>query len=158
MSKNDFILHLQCELERKKNNNPHYSLRAFARDLGIEASLLSKILRGKAPLTSRMFERLAPILGVREEDYKNFESQIKFNELVFDWQRNMLETNDFKFLLTEKAIQKKIVLSIDSIYADEAKNYILGFTYGLINYLEERSEQKNCNYEFSIAFAPISED
>lgn len=158
MPKKDFVLHLQNELERKKNNNPNYSLRAFARDLDVEASLLSKILRGKAPLTSRMFERLATTLGVREEDYKKFKSQIKFNELVFDWQRSMLETNDFKFLLTEKAIQKKIVLSMDSIYADEAKNYILGFTYGLINYLEERSDHKNCNYEFSIAFAPVEED
>jgi uncharacterized protein (TIGR02147 family) len=38
-------------LEQKKLQNPSYSLRAFARDLDIDFSLLSKVLKGKRPLS-----------------------------------------------------------------------------------------------------------
>jgi hypothetical protein len=44
---------LQSELERRRAGNPRYSLRSFARDLAVDHSTLSQILRGKRRLTGR---------------------------------------------------------------------------------------------------------
>lgn len=55
----DFQNYLSNELQRRLADNPRYSLRAFARDLDIEPSLLSKILRRKIPLTDGMFQRIS---------------------------------------------------------------------------------------------------
>ena len=44
---------LRAELERRRGGNPRYSLRSFARDLNVDHSTLSQILRGKRRLTGR---------------------------------------------------------------------------------------------------------
>jgi hypothetical protein len=44
---------LQTELARRRAGNPRYSLRSFARDLSVDHSTLSQILRGRRRLTGR---------------------------------------------------------------------------------------------------------
>jgi hypothetical protein len=44
---------LQAELDRRRAANPRYSLRSFARDLSVDHSTLSQILRGRRRLTGR---------------------------------------------------------------------------------------------------------
>lgn len=44
------VQRLQEGLNRKKEANPSYSLRAYARDLDVDPSLLSKIMAGKRPV------------------------------------------------------------------------------------------------------------
>ena len=44
---------LRAELERRRGGNRRYSLRSFARDLHVDHSALSQILRGKRRLTGR---------------------------------------------------------------------------------------------------------
>ena len=44
---------LQAELDRRRAANPSYSLRSFARDLSVDHSTLSQILRGRRRLTGR---------------------------------------------------------------------------------------------------------
>lgn len=84
---------------REKNNN--YSLRAFARDLGIQPSPLSAILNGKRPITAEMKMRLGPALGLspkeiskirtqreakKNEGYKNFaELDLEVFEVLSQW-------------------------------------------------------------------------
>ncbi len=60
----DFRLFLQNELLRRCKVNPRYSLRAFARSLGIEPSALSKLLAGKRSVSRPMFSRLSARLGL----------------------------------------------------------------------------------------------
>ena len=60
----DFRLYLQNELLRRCKANPRYSLRAFARSLGIEPSALSKLLAGKRAVSRAMFSRLSARLGL----------------------------------------------------------------------------------------------
>lgn len=48
---------LQTEFERRRQRNPRYSLRAFARYLGTDHSTLSQILRSKRNLSPRMLRR-----------------------------------------------------------------------------------------------------
>jgi transcriptional regulator with XRE-family HTH domain len=49
---------LVAELERRRAANARYSLRSFARDLGVDHSTLSQILRGKRRLTARTVRAL----------------------------------------------------------------------------------------------------
>ena len=44
---------LRAELERRQASNARYSLRSFARDLSVDHSTLSQILRGRRRLTGR---------------------------------------------------------------------------------------------------------
>lgn len=61
---------LQEELARRCSQNPQYSLRAFARRLGIHHSTLSQILRGKRALTSRAILRFGETLGLPEAEIR----------------------------------------------------------------------------------------
>jgi uncharacterized protein (TIGR02147 family) len=45
-----YILKLKENLSLKQRSNPHYSLRAYARDLGLHSSTLSQVLKGKRSL------------------------------------------------------------------------------------------------------------
>ncbi len=47
------LIVLQTELARRQLGNARYSLRSFARDLSVDHSTLSQILRGKRRLTGR---------------------------------------------------------------------------------------------------------
>jgi transcriptional regulator with XRE-family HTH domain len=62
---------LQTELVDRCRKNPGYSLRAFARSLGVEASALSQIISGKRPLTDKMRIRLGSALGLPLTRIKN---------------------------------------------------------------------------------------
>lgn len=64
----DFHELLDRELTRRKQNNPRYSLRAFARQLGIDHSTLSQILRRRRRLTTRVLRRLGAALRVAQAD------------------------------------------------------------------------------------------
>jgi hypothetical protein len=46
-----YVRFLAAELERRKARNPRYSLRAFAKAVGLDASALSRILSGKQGLS-----------------------------------------------------------------------------------------------------------
>jgi len=48
-----FCIVLNAEFERRRAANRRYSLRSFARDLSVDHSTLSQILRGKRRLTGR---------------------------------------------------------------------------------------------------------
>lgn len=63
---------LQAELARRCTNNAQYSLRAFAKFLGVDHSTLSQVLRGKRPLTSRSVRKFAARLGFAAEDIERW--------------------------------------------------------------------------------------
>jgi transcriptional regulator with XRE-family HTH domain len=54
---------LRQELERRQAANHRYSLRAFARDLGVDHASLSQILRGRRALTFATAERFGGRFG-----------------------------------------------------------------------------------------------
>ena len=59
---------LSSELERRRRRNGRYSLRAFARDVAIDHSTLSKILRGRRPPGKRDALRAGTRLGWSVEE------------------------------------------------------------------------------------------
>lgn len=56
----------------RKQKNPTYSLRAFARDLGMSQALLSLVLNGQRPLTLKQAHKIAALLQLSPGDEKNF--------------------------------------------------------------------------------------
>ncbi len=63
---------LQAELARRCARNPRYSLRSFARHLGVDHSTLSQILRGKRPLTARAIEAYGQRLAVSPDQVRAY--------------------------------------------------------------------------------------
>jgi transcriptional regulator with XRE-family HTH domain len=61
----DFIDIVNAELQRRRRVNPRFSLRAFARQLRVDHSALSQLLRRRRRLTSRVVEELGA--GLRLE-------------------------------------------------------------------------------------------
>jgi len=58
---------LATEFSERKAKNPRYSLRAFARNLDLESSHLSKLLNGKRPLNRALAKKLATKLNLSLE-------------------------------------------------------------------------------------------
>jgi uncharacterized protein (TIGR02147 family) len=68
---------LKSEFERRKSQNKNYSLRIFAKDLGIHAGTLSNILRGIRPFPWRYVIPVGKILKMSEIDSQMFIASIK---------------------------------------------------------------------------------
>jgi len=72
LMKTSFLAFLRAELARRCARNESYSLRAFARQLGVDHATLSQILRGRRELTPEMIERLGRELDVSDTLRKAF--------------------------------------------------------------------------------------
>ncbi len=72
----DFRLFLREELLRRCKQNPSYSLRAFARTLGLESSYLSKLVRGNRTITKKVVDRIGFKLGLDPDEIDRFKSKI----------------------------------------------------------------------------------
>lgn len=55
---------LQLELERRCTKNPRYSLRSFAKALGLSHTVLSLVLSGKRPLSKKAIHQVAQQLDL----------------------------------------------------------------------------------------------
>jgi uncharacterized protein (TIGR02147 family) len=56
----------------RKNKNSHYSLNAYARDLGLSASLLSRVLSGSRALTLKQGMQIATVLEFSQSETNLF--------------------------------------------------------------------------------------
>lgn len=59
---------LSSQMEMRKQKNASYSLRAFARDLGLSPSHLSEVLRGSEGLSEKKAEEVAKRLRLKQND------------------------------------------------------------------------------------------
>lgn len=66
----DFRNFLQRTLVQRCKSNPSYSLRAYARALGVDSSYISKLLNGKRDISPKVVQRLAPKLGLSPEQIR----------------------------------------------------------------------------------------
>jgi uncharacterized protein (TIGR02147 family) len=68
--------YLTREFDRRCQRNSRYSLRAFARDLGLPASRLSEILRVQSGLSESAAEKLIPKLNIAGADAEFFKVMV----------------------------------------------------------------------------------
>lgn len=64
----DIISRLNLELEKRKSKNTRYSLRAFAKILEIDPSILSRILNKKIPLTQKQLLKISRSLKFTDDE------------------------------------------------------------------------------------------
>lgn len=76
----DFRELLQAELVRRTKQNPAYSLRAFARMLGVQSGFLSKILLGQRRVTATTVRRFGAKLGLSLRDIEHYENITQQNK------------------------------------------------------------------------------
>lgn len=129
LEKNEFRNYLQKELIRRCQANSRYSLRAFAKNLQIEPSFLSKILNGKKPITQKTFKKLSLSLGLNPDQIRKFNSESKNNnyssltmdqfQIIADWYHyailELMKTRSFT--PSKKWIAKVLNVSIHEISA-----------------------------------------
>jgi len=70
----DLLIH---EFEVRSNRNASYSLRAYARDLGISVSSLSRILNGQQDLSLKNVEKVVKTLGLSPSEANYFYALVK---------------------------------------------------------------------------------
>ena len=75
---------LEAEFARRRRTNPRYSLRAFARSVGLDHSTVSQLMRGKRPATGKAVCSIAgtlrwnggSVLRVAGPAAKGFDSRV----------------------------------------------------------------------------------
>lgn len=64
--------YIQSEFETRRIRNPHYSLRAYARDLNVSPSRISEALSGKRGISADLAQKLIKSLGLKGIDAEIF--------------------------------------------------------------------------------------
>lgn len=70
------ISKINSEFERRKSINARYSLRAYAKSLNLDVSVLSRILAGKSPISPKILAKIAVPLSITPEEYSTIEDDI----------------------------------------------------------------------------------
>lgn len=138
----DLRTYLEIELARRKEKNPSYSLRAFAKALSIGDGTLSKILSGKSDPTLNTKEKILNSLNISEELRKRIlgaDHRFFLESLDIDGDSKIvgqrLFLNDLIFELTNLRphASEELYKKIDSIYPVD-----LEFFNEIIDYLKEK--------------------
>ena len=95
-----YYLHvLKTSLSQRQKVNPHYSLRAFARDIDVHPSTLSQIIKGSRPLPLKDSSKVAGRLGLGPKE------RTLFLESLFKIKTKLdlipVDQNDDRFMLDE---------------------------------------------------------
>jgi uncharacterized protein (TIGR02147 family) len=86
-----------------KTRNPSYSLRALARDLGVQPSSLSEFLNGKRRYSQKMLRKLASILSLAPEEIQELVEKIvrdiKRVDHTIETSKEVLQLNSDQYYL-----------------------------------------------------------
>ena len=156
------IEHLKLELQKRMQNNSLYSLRAFARDLGISASLLSKILNNKYQIKDKLALSLIEVLELKLADYElnHFKDALSYDksqllsleqdqfQLICEWYHDaIIEISGLKNISIGVEDLAKI-LNISETQAEEAVDSLLNLQLIKIdknNKIKSNTAQTNTN-------------
>jgi hypothetical protein len=99
---------MRGELARRKALNPRYSLRSFARNLGIDPAALCRILHGKQPLSARDSRKVLLVLRLGARDARLF-----LESVLEDHAERMRRA-----LLSDAAVEKLLLSEVADTPAD----------------------------------------
>jgi uncharacterized protein (TIGR02147 family) len=94
-----YITRLKEDLSLRQRANPHYSLRAYARDLGMHSSTLSQVLKGKRALPIRTSSTVVKKLGLGPKEKTLFLESLYRTKTNID--QIKIDENDDRFILDE---------------------------------------------------------
>lgn len=98
-----YLTKIKEDLSLKQRNNPHYSLRAYARDVGIHPATLSQILKGKRPLPLKDSEAVALKLNLGPKEKTLFVESLLRNKSAID--QIKISDYDTRLMLDESYYQ-----------------------------------------------------
>ena len=101
-----YVKKLHDALAQRQSNNPSYSLRAFARDLDIDPSQLSKIMTGKRLLSEDLATQIVRELKLDHTESMLFQESIHRMKPTIDSIR--IPTSDERFILDDESHWKVI--------------------------------------------------
>lgn len=107
----DFRRYLSDEFEARSLRNPNYSLRAFARDLGLAVSTLTEIKKGKYGLSRARALAVGKKLRLSEEQCAHF-----LDLITIENSRSALDRE-----LAEERVTSRLKRSVQSISVDSFK-------------------------------------
>lgn len=82
MNQPDYIELINQKFSERKERNPRYSLRSFARQLGLDPGSLSGILRGRRPLSPLRAQQVISRLGLNDSERKKFYVSLLFKKKI----------------------------------------------------------------------------
>lgn len=85
----DYRKYLMGLFNERKDRNPRYSLRAFARDIGVASSRLSEILRGKVGLSAQRALQIGERIGLANEELEHFISLVELEHARSDVEKKV---------------------------------------------------------------------
>lgn len=100
-----YLTKMREGLSLKQRNNPLYSLRAYARDIGIHPATLSQIINGKRTLPLKECDKVAKKLNLGPKEQVLFKESLTSKKTVLDSikipaedQRLMLDDSYYKII------------------------------------------------------------
>ena len=94
-----YITKIKEDLSLRQRANPHYSLRAYARDLGIHSSTLSQVLKGKRPLPVKNSVEFVIKMGLGPKERTLFLESLYRTKTNID--NIKIDLSDDRFMLDE---------------------------------------------------------
>ncbi len=94
-----YLAKLRQDLSKRQRTNPSYSLRAYARDLGIPASTMSQVLLGNRPLPFKNFDQVISGIRLNSRERTLFFDSLGKKHLKLD--QIQVPTKDSRFILDE---------------------------------------------------------
>lgn len=70
------IKKLNSEFKRRKELNPRYSLRAYAKFLNLDVSILSRMIANKSKISKKILDKISVPLSITPDEYILFENEI----------------------------------------------------------------------------------
>lgn len=89
---------LQNELARRQSKNANYSLRAFARDLGIGVGSISEVISGKRELAPKNRQKVLQNLDLSAEQKKQFANASSNKKKTPAQEHQLLLEDQFKLI------------------------------------------------------------
>lgn len=112
--------------DERKEKNPRYSLRAFARSLGVSSGQLSEILSGKRPLSHKLARRISIALALTEEESQKLiflvSQQSQFLEVTGSNSRHLSE-EEIALMAIAQNLDSKLTLNLDFQNTAESRNF-----------------------------------
>lgn len=105
---------LRENLESRRLKNPSYSLRAFARDLGVPVSNLSLILAGRKGMTDATARQIAKRLGLTSKEQERFRLLVEASHA----RSKSIRESARKKLLKEKPILSNVSVDMMKIVGE----------------------------------------
>lgn len=130
-----YINTLKKKLVEAQAKNPHYSLRAYARDLGIHPATLSLIIKSKRAFPLNSLDKVATALGLNETE-KNL-----FLESV----------SKVKFSIKKEVVSTLLKVTIAKELSEEAEELIREFSRSMQNLGRPKENGPTKNYTIKIS-------